>query len=71
VSSWKCDGSRLQLTVEVPPNTTATVFVPAKAADAVTESGVPATRARGVSFVRFENGAAVYRVGSGTYEFAS
>ncbi len=70
-SGWKVDGKKLHLTVEVPPNTTATVFVPAANADGVTEGGAPAAKAKGVAFERFENGAAVYRVGSGRYEFAS
>ena len=44
---------------------------PAKQAAAVTESGQPAASAKGVKFVRMEDGAAVYEVGSGTYSFAS
>jgi alpha-L-rhamnosidase len=55
----------------VPPNATATVFVPAKDAAGVTESGKPAAEAEGVKFLRTENGAAVYAVGSGTYQFQS
>jgi alpha-L-rhamnosidase len=37
----------------------------------VTESGRPATEADGVKFLRMENNAAVYAVGSGTYQFQS
>jgi alpha-L-rhamnosidase len=65
------DGSKLMLDVTIPANTTATVFVPAKDASAVTESGKPVTKAEGVKFLRMENGAAVYAVGSGTYRFES
>jgi alpha-L-rhamnosidase len=57
--------------VTIPGNTTATVFVPAKDAAAVTESGKPADKADGVKFLRMENNVAVYAVGSGTYQFQS
>ncbi len=57
--------------VTIPPNSTATVFVPAKDATGVTESGKPTTEAKGVKFLRMENNAAVYAVGSGNYQFQS
>jgi alpha-L-rhamnosidase len=37
----------------------------------VTESGRPASQSDGVTFLRFEPGAAVYRVASGVYQFDS
>ena len=52
-------------------NALATVFVPAKDAAGVTESGKPAAQAEGVRFLRMESGAAVYAVGSGSYAFAA
>ena len=65
----------------IPANTTATVHVPvaskpgedgpAKDAAVVTESGKSADQAKGVKFLRMENGAAVYAIGSGTYRFGS
>lgn len=71
VSHWKREGDRLTMDVVIPPNTTATVHVPARDAAAVMESGRPAAQAPGVEFLRLENGAAVFRLGSGTYAFAS
>jgi alpha-L-rhamnosidase len=53
----------------VPPNSTATVYVPAKDADSVRESGKPAGSAQGIKFLRAENGALLYQVGSGSYSF--
>jgi alpha-L-rhamnosidase len=70
-SAWKIDGRCFQLDAEVPANTQATIFVPATDADAVQEGGGLATRARGVSLLRFDHGAAVFRVGSGAYHFTS
>jgi alpha-L-rhamnosidase len=69
VSDWKTTDDSFALNVEIPANTTATVYVPARSADAVTESGVPADRAAGVKFLRMEEGAAVFEVESGRYQF--
>lgn len=70
-SEWKKDGDTLALDVCVPPNSTAEVAVPAKSPDGVLETGLPAAQAQGVKFLRMENGAAVYAVGSGVYQFQS
>ncbi len=70
-SDWKLNGEKLTMDVTIPPNTTATVFVPAKDAASITESGKPAGEAEGVKFLRMENNAAVYAVGSGNYRFQS
>ena len=71
VSNWKREGEKLTMEVVIPPNSTATIFVPAKDATSVTESGKPAGEAKGVKFLRIENHAAVYAVGSGNYQFQS
>ncbi|MDQ0895950.1 family 78 glycoside hydrolase catalytic domain [Agromyces ramosus] len=71
-SSWKQQsGHELSLDVTVPANTTALVHVPAVSKHAVLEGGVAAHEATGVEFVRMEDGAAVFEVGSGTYAFES
>lgn len=71
VSSWRRDGGKLSLEVTIPANTSATLYVPAKNAAAVTESGKPANQSPGVRFLRHENGAAMFEVGGGTYQFSS
>ena len=70
-SEWVSSKDKLTLTIGIPANTTATVHVPAKDAAGVSESGKPAATAPGVAFLRMENGAAVFAVGSGQYEFAA
>ena len=70
-SGWKIDGGAFVWNVAIPPNTTATVYVPAKDARAVTEQRHPAAEAKGVRFLRMESGSAVYSVGSGAYSFRS
>ncbi len=68
-TSWKRDGAGFSLDVTIPPNSTATVWLPAKDAASVTESGTAATKAQGVKFLRQENGHALYEVDSGSYRF--
>ncbi|MBC8096030.1 MAG: family 78 glycoside hydrolase catalytic domain [Akkermansiaceae bacterium] len=69
VSEWKITDENLTLHVVVPPNTTATIDVPTRRASSVTESGQPAASAKGVTFLRFKESFASYRVGSGDYTF--
>ena len=68
-SNWRREGGRLTMDVTIPPNTTATVYVPAKDAAGVTESGKPIAQVEGMKFLRMQGDAAVYAVGSGTYRF--
>ncbi|MDD4869615.1 MAG: glycoside hydrolase family 78 protein, partial [Kiritimatiellae bacterium] len=75
-SNWKLEGNKLTLNVTIPPNTTATVFVPARDASSVLESGKPAEKAQGIKFLRMDNSNrksifAVYETGSGSYCFIS
>ena len=70
-TSWKRTGNRLTLTVVIPPNTTATICVPAKDADSVTESGKPIRKAKGLEHVRIENDKVWLEAGAGTYSFVS
>ncbi|MEU9227944.1 family 78 glycoside hydrolase catalytic domain [Streptomyces massasporeus] len=70
-SRWTDRDGVFTLKVTVPVNTVAEVHVPADTRRAVTEGGRPADKARGVRFLRMEDGAAVYQVGSGTYDFAA
>jgi len=68
---WQRRGDRFRMQVTVPPNTEATVYVPALNADEVSEGGKPAREAEGVTFIKYEEDSAVYRVGSGRYSFVS
>jgi alpha-L-rhamnosidase len=71
VSDWKMADGHFQLRVEIPANTTATVYVPAKEGSAVTESGSPAAQSVGVKFLGMEDANAVFSVESGRYRFAA
>jgi len=70
-SEWHIEGGRFILTVAIPANTTATVYVPGPDPAAVWEGGGPAASAQGVSFRGVEAGACVFSIGSGRYEFST
>jgi len=70
-SAWQMrnDGN-LMYTATVPANTTATLYLPlAATSDVVYEGNVPAENAVGVTFVKIDNGKAVYQLMSGSYSF--
>ncbi len=62
-SDWRKEGNTFNLKVSIPPNTTATVHVPAKSAESVNQTGA--------TFLRMEDNCAVFGIGSGSYEFTA
>ncbi|MHC5053475.1 MAG: family 78 glycoside hydrolase catalytic domain [Planctomycetota bacterium] len=68
---WRLARGRFELDVTIPANTTATVYVPARSEGDVREGGAAASRAEGVKFVRMDDGAAVFEIGSGDYAFSA
>ena len=70
-SDWRLDGDNLELNVTIAPNTTGTVFIPAKTCGEIREVGKGLAEAEGVKFLRMENQRAVLAVDSGSYSFQS
>jgi alpha-L-rhamnosidase len=68
-SEWRCGGNAgkpgfdFDWRIEIPANTTATVFVPA--------SSLKSVQAGGINPIRFENGRAIFELGSGQYHIVS
>lgn len=70
-SAWCKRGDRFEWNVTIPANTTATIYVPTKSHETVTEDGHPIAQSPEVKFLRVEEAHAVYEAGSGTYRFGS
>lgn len=68
-NSWKIAGDKLVMEVEVPANTTATVFVPAKSADDITEGGTAITQSKDIKLLETKEGYVKLSLGSGQYQF--
>ena len=70
-SRWGVSGETVTYRAIVPANTSATLYLPARDAASVMEGGKPAAEANGVEFLKYENGMAVFRLRSGSYDFIS
>jgi len=70
-SAWKAsDKNSLTYDCTVPPNSTATLYLPAANKDIVVlESGKSCEEVKGVAYTGYNNGCHIYELGSGTYHF--
>lgn len=71
VSAWRKSDGLFTLHVEIPANSTATVFMPSGESNPVFESGRLASAAPGVHFLRRENHCSIFQIGSGVYDFTA
>jgi len=71
-SSWKTDNGVFTYATTIPPNTTATLYLPAASQQSVKEGGKSISKKNSdIRFVKFEKGKAIYEVTSGNYVFTS
>lgn len=70
-SGWKIENDKLLMDIEIPANTTATVYVPAASASAITESGKAVSTLADEKVSGMEEGYVVLQLGSGSYHFAT
>ena len=68
-SNWELTGGKLRLNVTVPPNTTATLDLPAKDPTSVTEGGLPLALAKGVKLLPGQAGQVALQIEAGRYAF--
>lgn len=71
VSNWRRKNGKVHFEIVVPANTTAQIYIPAAAADQVFKSGKPIGDSPSIALVGTDQGAAIFAVGSGRYEFQS
>ncbi len=70
-SAWINSNGSITYNLTVPGNTSATLYLPAIAVENITESGKPADELKGITFLKYENGKAIYEIESGDYEFVT
>jgi alpha-L-rhamnosidase len=70
VSTWKREGKTLSYRAVVPPNTTASLVLPAAAMNDVREGGAPVEGLPGISGARQDNGLFHCMLAAGSYEFS-
>jgi alpha-L-rhamnosidase len=69
-SHWRSQNDSLALDVEIPANTTSTVYIPAPAGGLITESGNPLGSVKDITVAGVEKGYLILKLGSGTYHFS-
>jgi alpha-L-rhamnosidase len=68
-SGWKLEGNKIIMDIEIPANTTATVFVPALNKETITENGNAVSSSKDLQVKGTENGYVILKVNSGKYHF--
>ncbi len=70
-SSWKKINGKIEYSVSVPANSVATVYIPTSDPSSVRENSRSISGNKEFKFLRREDRAAVYEIGSGNYRFIS
>ena len=68
-SEWDHQYSFHVFTIQVPVNTTATIYLPTPPNKTVLESNTPLAMHREIKSMGYQNGRQVFRIGSGKYKF--
>ncbi len=71
ISDWKLIDGNIRWRVVVPPNTTATVYIPTTSPGIVHESGKPIDEWPNIQVLERQSEEVLVKIGSGTYEFTS
>ena len=71
VSEWENRDGKIKMTISIPVNTTATVFIPTSDKNSVTESGKLLADQSTIQVVGTQEGYLLVEVGSGDYQFES
>ncbi len=70
-SEWKKNGRNFQWKIEIPANTSAIVYIPAVSKSVVAADDLEDNNFAGATYVGMDGNRAVYKIGSGTYQFHS
>ncbi|MCW3093760.1 MAG: alpha-L-rhamnosidase [Ferruginibacter sp.] len=72
-SHWVKDSARKNFNwqITIPANTKAIIYIPASSLDDITENAQSVKGANGITFLKMEDGNAVFEIGSGSYFFES
>jgi len=71
VTDWKKNDGKFDITIQIPANTSAVVYLPSAKNASVTEGGEPISANKSIKLSGYANGKAIIKVGSGTYHFIS
>ncbi|MHB1629747.1 MAG: family 78 glycoside hydrolase catalytic domain [Bacilli bacterium] len=69
-SAWATADDHVEISVQIPPNCTADVYLPGAGMDGLSCDGAPITMGQGVHACTIVDGGARVEIGSGEYQFA-
>ena len=70
-TGWKLENDSLIMDADIPPNTTAMVYIPGATVESLKEGGKKMAAGKEIRVVGNEDGYLKLEVGSGTYQFRS
>lgn len=70
-SGWEVKDGKTYYTIEIPANTKADIFLPAKLVEDITEDDKPLSSDKSLTVGQYQDGYIGISVGSGTYHFAA
>ncbi|MDP4284407.1 MAG: family 78 glycoside hydrolase catalytic domain [Bacteroidota bacterium] len=70
-NSWKVEGDKILMDVQIPANTKATIYVPSKDEASVFEGDKALSFLKDIIVLKVEDGYIILKVGSGKYHFTS
>ena len=68
-SSWKLTADKLEMDIEIPENTIATIFIPAEKMEDITESGNAINKDSTIKIIGKDDEYIKLEIGSGVYHF--
>jgi alpha-L-rhamnosidase len=68
-SGWRNENDSVEIDIQVPPNTTADVFMPTGKIGKIFESGKPVKKLKEIQSVKLVDGKIILHIGSGKYFF--
>jgi hypothetical protein len=69
LSEWKKSNNKFEMTISVPPNTVATVYLPANQKNKILENGNGIQTQEEIRLIGYKDGRAIIKIGSGEYKF--
>ncbi len=68
-NAWKMDSTTITMDVEIPANTTASIYLPSLGENNIYEGGKKISAVKDIKITGKENGYVIAQVGSGKYHF--
>jgi hypothetical protein len=69
-TDWKKESASFSININIPGNTSAMVYLPAKEGQTISEKNIPINQLKEIKFVQSQAGYLIYKVGSGSYNFS-